>query len=258
MQIHPTALVHPGACLGTEVSVGPYAVIGEHVKIGDGCRIGSHVVMEGPVEIGPGNTFYSFGAVGFPPQDLKYKGEATLLVIGRNNVFREFVTLNRGTAGGGGRTVIGDYNFFMANVHVAHDCRVGSHIIMGNAATLAGHVTVGDHASIGAYSGIHQFCKVGTHGFVGGYSVITKDVLPYSKTVSSRNTGNYGVNSIGLERKGFSRESIATIQAAFRVLLKSKLNITQALTLLKEKFADKLEIQPLIEFIETSERGVIR
>jgi UDP-N-acetylglucosamine acyltransferase len=258
MQIHPTALIHPGASLGAEVSVGPYAVIGENVKIGDGCRIGSHVVMEGPAEIGPDNIFYSFGAIGFPPQDLKYKGEATRLVIGRENVFREFVTLNRGTLGGGGRTVIGDHNFFMASVHVAHDCRVGSHIILGNAATLAGHVTVADHACIGAYSGVHQFCKVGTHGFVGGYSVITKDVLPYSKTVSPRNAGNYGVNSIGLERKGFSPEAIATIQAAYRLLLKSKLNISQALTELKEKFADKPEIQPLIEFIESSQRGVIR
>jgi UDP-N-acetylglucosamine acyltransferase len=166
--------------------------------------------------------------------------------------------VHRGTAQGGGRTVIGNHNFIMAYSHIAHDCILGNHIILANAATLAGHVFIADHATIGAFSGIHQFCKVGYHGFVGGYSVITKDVLPYSKTVSPREAGNYGVNTIGLERKGFSPESMTKIRAAFRVIQQSKLNTTQALVALKERFADDRDVRPIIEFIESSERGVIR
>lgn len=258
MEIHPTAIISPGARLGPGVSVGPYSVIGNKVALGEGCRVASHVVIEGPTEIGPYCEFYSFGSIGFPPQDLKFKGEETGLIVGHHNVFREYVTVNRGTAQGNGRTVIGDHNFIMVYAHIAHDCLLGSHIIMANAATLAGHVTIADYATVGAYSGVHQFCKVGVHGFVGGYSVITKDVLPYSKTVSARNAGNYGVNVIGLERRGFTAESIANIQAAYRLLLKSKLNTTQALAALKEKFPHVPEVQPLIEFIETSERGIIK
>jgi UDP-N-acetylglucosamine acyltransferase len=215
-------------------------------------------VIEGTTEIGPHCEIFPFCSIGFPPQDLKYKGETTRLTIGHHNVFREYVTINRGTILGGGHTKIENHNYCMANVHIAHDCQLGSHIIMGNAATLAGHVTIADHASIGAYSGVHQFCKIGAYGFVGGYSVVTKDVLPYSKTVSARNTGNYGVNAIGLERIGFSKQSIGIIQEAFRFLLKSKLNTSQALALLKEKYQAFPEIQILIEFIEQSERGVIK
>jgi UDP-N-acetylglucosamine acyltransferase len=258
MEIHPTAIVGRGAVLGEGTTVGPYAVIGDRVVLGAECRVGSHVVIEGPVEIGDRCTFYSFSSIGFPPQDLKYKGEDTVVVIGHDNVFREYVTVNRGTALGHGRTVIGNQNFIMAYSHIAHDCVLGDHIILANAATLAGHVTIEDHATIGAFSGVHQFCTVGTYGFVGGYSVITKDVLPYSKTVSARDARNYGVNVIGLERKGLSPESIQTIRLAFRVMLQSHLNTSQALEVLKEKFSNCPEVDVIVRFIERSQRGVIK
>lgn len=258
MGIHPSAVVSPEASLAADVSVGAYSIIGEHVVLGAGCRVDEHVVIQGPTRIGQRCRFFPFGSIGFPPQDLKYKGEPTELIVGDDNIFREYVTVHRGTAQGGGRTVIGNNNFVMAYSHIAHDCILGDHIILANAATLAGHVTISDHATIGAFSGVHQFCKVGFHGFVGGYSVITKDVLPYSKTVSPREAGNYGVNTIGLERKGFSPESIKNIRAAFRVLQQSKLNTAQALAALKEQFPGDPNVQPIIEFIETSERGVIK
>lgn len=258
MGIHPSAVVSPEASLAADVSVGAYSIIGEHVVLGAGCRVDEHVVIQGPTRIGQRCRFFPFGSIGFPPQDLKYKGEPTELIVGDDNIFREYVTVHRGTAQGGGRTVIGNHNFVMAYSHIAHDCILGDYIILANAATLAGHVTIFDHATIGAFSGVHQFCKVGFHGFVGGYSVITKDVLPYSKTVSPRGAGNYGVNTIGLERQGFSPESIKTIRAAFRVLQQSKLNTTQALAALKEQYPGDPNVQPIIEFIETSERGVIK
>jgi UDP-N-acetylglucosamine acyltransferase len=258
MGIHHSAIISPEASLAQDVSVGAYSVIGEHVVLGAGCRVDDHVVIQGPTRIGQRCRFFPFGSIGFPPQDLKYKGEPTELIIGDDNIFREYVTVHRGTEQGGGRTVIGNHNFVMAYSHIAHDCILGDHVILANAATLAGHVTIADHATIGAFSGVHQFCKVGFHGFVGGYSVITKDVLPYSKTVSPREAGNYGVNTIGLERKGFSPESIKNIRAAFRVLQQSKMNTAQALAALKEKFSGDTDVQPIIRFIEQSERGVIK
>jgi UDP-N-acetylglucosamine acyltransferase len=258
MDIHPTAVINAGAALGEEVSVGAYSFIGDRVTLGKGCRIASHVVIAGPTWVGANCQFYPFCSIGFPPQDLKYKGEDTGLIIGDHNIFREYATVNRGTVQGGGRTVIGHHNFIMAYSHIAHDCILGNHIILANAATLAGHVVIEDHATIGAFSGVHQFCKVGVHGFVGGYSVITKDVLPYSKTVSTREAKNYGVNTIGLERKGFSPESIERIRAAYRIILQSKLNTSQALALLEEKFSNEPEIRVLIDFIEKSERGIIK
>ena len=258
MGIHSSAIISPEASLAADVSVGAYSVIGQHVVLGAGCRVEEHVVIQGPTRIGQRCRFFPFGSIGFPPQDLKYKGEPTELIVGDDNIFREYVTVHRGTAQGGGRTVIGNHNFVMAYSHIAHDCILGNHIILANAATLAGHVTISDHATIGAFSGVHQFCKVGFHGFVGGYSVITKDVLPYSKTVSPREAGNYGVNTIGLDRKGFSPESIQNIRAAFRVLQQSKLNTAQALAALKEQFLGDPDVQPIIEFIENSERGVIK
>ncbi|HEX4998472.1 MAG TPA: acyl-ACP--UDP-N-acetylglucosamine O-acyltransferase, partial [Terriglobia bacterium] len=224
--IHSTAIVSPEARLGRDVFVGPYSVIGDRVTIGDRCHIDAHAVLEGPALIGPDNRFFPFTVIGAQPQDLKFHGEETLLTIGANNVFREYVNVHRGTAGGGGHTRIGDGNLFMVGAHVAHDCVVGSHIIMANAATLAGHVVIEDYATIGAYSGVHQYCRVGAHGYVGGYSVITKDVLPYSRTVTARDARAYGVNTIGLERRGFSKEQIQNIQKAFRLLLQSKLNTT--------------------------------
>jgi len=258
MEVHPTAIVSPAAELGEGVTVGPYSIIGDHVTMGQGCRVESHVVIQGRTRIGNHCQFFPYSSIGLPPQDLKYKREDTELVIGDYNVFREYVTVNRGTVQGGGRTFIGNHNFFMVYGHVAHDCILGNHIIMANAATLAGHVIIEDYATIGAFSGIHQFCRVGVHGFVGGYSVITKDVLPYSKTVSARDARNYGVNTIGLERRGFSAESIRSIRAAFRVVLQSKLNTSQALSVLRERFADQPSVQVLIDFIEKSQRGIIK
>ena len=255
--IHPTAIVSPEAELGSDVSIGPYCRIGCRVKIGNGCRFESHVVVEGPTTIGDDNQFYPFGTIGLPPQDLKFKGEETFLAIGDHNVFREYVNINRGTKGGGRCTRIGDHNFLMAYVHIGHDSQIGNHIIMANAATLAGHVTIEDHATVGAFSGVHQFCRVGTHGYVGGYSVVTKDVLPYSKTVSERNTQSYGPNVIGLERKGFSPEQIQNIKAAFRLLLQSKLNTAQAVETIK-KTLKSAEVQTILDFIESSTRGVIK
>ena len=213
--------------------------------------------MEGPTTIGEDNQFYPFGTIGLQPQDLKFKGEETFLSIGNHNVFREYVNIHRGTKGGGAHTRIGDHNFLMAYVHVGHDSIIGSHTILANAATLAGHVTIEDHATVGAFSGVHQFCRVGTYGYVGGYSVVTKDVLPYSKTVSERNTHSYGPNVLGLERKGFSAEQIQNIRAAFRLLLQSKLNTSQAVEAIKAKMHSP-EVDVLLQFIETAERGVIK
>jgi UDP-N-acetylglucosamine acyltransferase len=256
--VHPTAIVSPEASVASDVQIGAYSIVGEQVALGEGSRVGEHVVIQGPTRIGKHCRFFPFGSIGLPPQDLKYKGEPTELIIGDDNVFREYVTVNRGTRQGGGRTIIGNHNFIMAYSHIAHDCVLGDHVLLGNAATLAGHVTIADYAWIGAFSGVHQFCKVGLHGFVGGYSVITKDVLPYSKTVSAREAGNYGVNTLGLQRKGFSQEVIRKIRAAFRILLQSKVNTTQALAALKEKFSNDPDVQPIIDFIENSERGIIK
>ncbi len=258
MSIHPTAVVSSNASLGDEVSIGPYAILEDDVVLGDGCRVDAHAVIQGPTQIGVHCHFFPFCSIGFPPQDLKYQGERTELVIGNHNTFREYVTVNRGTAGGGGRTSIGHHNFIMAYSHIAHDCRLGDHVVLANAATLAGHVTIGNHATVGAFSGVHQFCRVGIYGFVGGYSVITKDVLPYSKTVSVREAKNYGVNVIGLERRGFSADSVRTIRAAYRVLLQSGLNTSQALDQLRENLADHPEVRAMIDFIETSDRGIIK
>lgn len=255
--IHATAIVSPAAEVGSDVFIGPFCRIGEKVKIGDRCRFDSHVVIEGPTTVGTDNRFYPFCVIGVPPQDLKYKGEDTFLTIGSHNVFREYVNVHRGTHGGGRHTRIGDHNFLMVAAHVAHDCIIGDHVLMANAATLAGHVVIEDHASIGAYSGVHQFCRVGTHGYVGGYSVITKDVLPYSKTVSERNTQAYGVNTIGLERKGFTTDQIRNITAAFRQLLRSKLNTGQAVESIRQEPVSP-EVKIILDFIESSDRGIIK
>ncbi len=255
--IHPSAIVSSEAEIGANVHIGPYCRVERRVRIGDDCRLESHIVVEGPATIGNNNQFYPFGTIGLQPQDLKFAGEETSLMIGDHNVFREYVNVHRGTKGGGGCTRIGSHNFLMAYAHVGHDSVIGNHIIMANAATLAGHVVIEDHATIGAFSGVHQFCRVGTHGYVGGYSVITKDVLPYSKTVSERSTQSYGPNVIGLERKGFSPEQIANIKAAFRLLLQSKLNTTQAVEAIRSKL-ESVEVQTIVDFIESSSRGVIK
>ena len=255
--IHPTAIISPEAKLGANVSIGPFCRIGERVTLGDRCVLDSHVVLEGPAEIGSDNRFFPFCVIGVQPQDLKFHGEETFLTIGSHNVFREYVNVHRGTSGGGAHTTVGDHNFLMVAAHIAHDCHVGNHIILANAATLAGHVTIEDYATIGAYSGVHQFCKVGTHAYVGGYSVVTKDVLPYSKTVSERNTHAFGVNAIGLERKGFTADQIQNIKAAFRLLLQSKMNTSQALAAIREKLKGS-EVDVIVKFIESSDRGIVK
>jgi UDP-N-acetylglucosamine acyltransferase len=252
--IDPTAIVHPGAELGAGTVVGPHAIIGEFVRIGRDCRVGASSVVDGWTEIGDGNQIFPLASIGLIPQDLKFRGEHTRLVIGHRNVFREFVTIHRGTAGGGGLTEIGDDNVIMAYAHVAHDCHVGNHTIFGNAATLGGHVTVEDYATISAASGVHQFCRVGKHAFIGGYSVVTKDALPYAKTVGNR-ARIYGLNTIGLERRKFSKDAINKLRRAFRYLLHS--NTSRALAQIdRDPTLHCEEVQYLIDFIRTSSRGV--
>lgn len=253
-----SAVIHPEAVLAADVEVGPYAVIGAHVTIGAGTVIGPHVRIEGPTVIGERNHFVGQSSIGTAPQDLKFRGERTELHIGNDNVFREFVTVNRGTVGGGAITTIGSNNFFMAYAHVAHDGHVGSNTIFANNATLAGHVEVGDFATIGAFSAVHQFCRVGDHAFIGGGSICTQDVLPYVKTVGNRPAKTYGINSIGLERKGFSKETIEALQRAYRILTRSKLSLQQALEKIETDLGYVAEARSFVEFIRTAKRGIIR
>ena len=255
-EVDPSARVAPGAVLGPGVKVGPYCLVGPEVRLGRGTVLDSHVVMDGDTTVGEANRFYPFASIGLAPQDLKYRGEASRVVIGDRNVFREFVTVHRGTQGGGNLTRIGSDNLFMTEVHVAHDSLVGDHTIFANAATLAGHVEVGDWVTIGAFSGIHQFCRVGVHAFIGGYSVVTKDVLPYSKTVGNR-ACIYGVNTIGLIRRGFPREAMDAIRRAYRVLLQSRLNTSAAVARLEAEGPDTPEVRQILDFIRSSKRGVI-
>jgi UDP-N-acetylglucosamine acyltransferase len=257
-EIDPTAIVRSGAQIGAGTVIGPHATIGEHVRIGPNCRVGASAIVDGWTEIGEGTEIYPFASIGLIPQDLKFRGEQTRLVIGRRNIFREFVTIHRGTAGGGGVTRIGDRNVFMAYVHVAHDCRVGNDTIFGNMATLGGHVAVEDFANVSAGSGVHQFCRVGQHAFIGGYSVITKDALPYAKTVGSRPARTYGVNTIGLTRRRFPPDVISKLKRTFRYLLQSKLNTTSALhEIERDRSLTCPEVQDLLDFIRTSQRGVV-
>jgi UDP-N-acetylglucosamine acyltransferase len=254
VRAEPSAIVHPGAQIGAGTVIGPFAVIGEHVRIGKNCRIGASTVIEGDTQIGDGNEIFPFASIGLIPQDLKFRGEPTKLVIGDRNVFREFVTVHRGTAGGGGLTEVGDDNVFMAYAHVAHDCHVRNHTIFGNAATLGGHVTVEDFATISAFSGVHQFCRVGRHAFIGGFSVVTKDALPYAKTVGNR-ARIYGLNTIGLVRRGFSPDAVAKLRRAFRYLLHS--NTSRAIVQIERDPSLRTEeVQYLVDFIRTSSRGV--
>ena len=256
--IHPTAIVEPGAVVGEGTTIEPFARIGPNVRIGANCRIGQASVVDGWTEVGDDTEIYPFASIGLAPQDLKYQGEPTRLVIGQRNIFREFVTINRGTRGGGGVTSIGDRNVFMAYVHVAHDCHVGNDVIFGPHATLGGHVHVEDYANISAGSAVHQFCRVGAYGFIGGYSVVTKDALPYARTVGSRPARIFGANTIGLMRRGVSNDVIEKLKRSFRYLLQSKLNTTKALQQIqRDKTLACDQVQHLVEFIRTSQRGVI-
>ncbi|HEV7242140.1 MAG TPA: acyl-ACP--UDP-N-acetylglucosamine O-acyltransferase [Thermoanaerobaculia bacterium] len=256
--IAETAVISSDATLAPDVSVGPYAVIGSHVTIGAGSVIGPHLRIEGPATIGERNRFFGQASIGTEPQDLKFRGERTELRIGNDNVFREFVTINRGTVGGGGITTIGSNNFFMAYSHVAHDCHIGDGTIFANNATLAGHVEVGDFSTIGAFSAVHQFCRVGDHAFIGGGSICTQDVLPFVKTVGNRPAKTYGVNTIGLERKGFTKETIEALQRAYRILTRSKLLLQDALDKIEAELGFHAEVRYFAEFARESKRGVIR
>ncbi len=256
--IAETAIISSDATLAPDVVVGPYAVIGPHVEIGAGTVIGPHMRIEGPTVIGERNRFSGQASIGTDPQDLKFKGERTELRIGNDNVFREFVTINRGTTGGGAITTIGSGNFFMAYAHVAHDCHIGSNTIFANNATLAGHVEVGDFTTIGAFSAVHQYCRVGDHAFIGGGSICTQDVLPFVKTVGNRPAKTYGINHIGLERKGFQKETIEALQRAYRILVRSKLRLQEALDRIETELSFHSEVRYLVEFVRSSQRGVIR
>ncbi len=256
--IHPTANVDPSAVIGAGSSIGPNATIGPHVRLGRRCKVGSGAIVDGLTELGDDNEVFPLASIGLRPQDLKYAGEPTRLVIGQKNVFREFVTVHRGTVGGGGLTSIGDRNVFMAYAHVAHDCHVADDTIFGNAATLGGHVTVQSCATISAFSAVHQFCRIGRHAFIGGFSVITKDALPYAKTVGNRPARNYGLNTIGLVRRRIPADAIAKLKQAYRYLLTSKLNTTRALAEIERdaKLACP-EVGHLVDFIRSSQRGVV-
>jgi len=257
--VHQSAIVSPTATLAPGVEIGPYCVIGDQVCIGEGTRIGPHTVIERNTTIGRGNRISGQSSIGAPPQDLKYKGEETWVEIGDNNTIREFVTINRGTAGGHRKTIVGNDILLMTGVHIAHDCRIGDHVIMANAATLAGHVDVDEYSSVGAFVGVHQFCRIGVHAFIGGYSVLTRDALPFVKTVGDRNEAKtYDINSLGLQRRGFSAERIDALKKAYRILFRKGLLTKDAIEQVRLEKLETEDVAVLIKFIETSERGFVR
>jgi UDP-N-acetylglucosamine acyltransferase len=255
--IHETAIVSPQAKIGDDCYIGAFSTVADEVELGNSVKLESHVVVAGKTSIGDQTHVYPFVSIGLAPQDLKYQGEATETRIGKRNHIREFVTIHRGTANGGGLTEIGNDNLLMAQAHVAHDCHIGNEVIMANAATLAGHVTIYDRANIGAYSGVHQFCRIGIEAFVGGYSVIVKDALPFA--ISQGNHAKcYGLNRVGLRRRGYSKETIEKLHHAYHLLLSAKLNTTQAVEKIKREVSDCAEVDLLVNFIETSQRGVVK
>ena len=260
MAIHATAIIAEGAVVPKSCDIGPYCTVGEKVRLGERCRLVSHVVLEGDTRMGDDNVVFPFTTIGMVPQDLKFTGESTRVEIGDRNTIRENCTIHKGTPQGGGVTRIGNDNLLMAYCHVAHDCTVGDHNIFANAATLAGHVTVGDHAHLAALAPVHQFCRIGSYAFIGGHTVVTQDVLPFSRTSAVREAHAFGVNSVGLERKGFSKESVRHLQRAYRLLLNSGLNTSQALDKIREANAEEADenVGKLIEFIASSQRGVIK
>lgn len=255
--IHPTAIIHEKAEIGEDCYIGAFSTIGENVSLGDKVRLDSHVVVDGKTSIGDETRVFPFVSIGKAPQDLKYEGEETAVEIGKRNQIREFVTIHRGTVGGGGLTKIGDDNLLMAQAHVAHDCQLGNEIIMANAATLAGHVEIADKANVGAYSGVHQFCRIGREAFIGGYSVVVKDAMPFA-IIQGNHAKCYGLNKVGMQRRGYSSEVIKNLKHAFHLLLSAKLNTTQALEKIKEEIPDCAEVDLLIDFIESSKRGVVK
>ncbi|CAN5585619.1 acyl-ACP--UDP-N-acetylglucosamine O-acyltransferase [soil metagenome] len=255
--IHETAIVSPQAEIGEDCYIGAFSTVGDEVVLGNRVRLESHVVVDGKTEIGDDTRVYPFVSIGLAPQDLKYAGEPTAVEIGKRNHIREFVTVHRGTSGGGGLTRIGDDNLLMAQAHIAHDCLLGNEIIMANAATLAGHVEIADRANIGAYSGVHQFCRIGLEAFVGGYSVVVKDAMPYA-VIQGNHAKCYGLNRVGMNRRGYAKETIEKLHSAFHLLLSAKLNTTQAVQKIRAEISDCKEVDLLVEFIEASKRGVVK
>lgn len=251
-------MVSPGAKLGAGVEVGAFAVVGADVELGEGCVVHPHAVIQGPSKFGVRNVFHPFCVIGGDPQDYTFRGEHVELVAGDDNIFREHVTVSRGTKKGGGTTRLGDGNFFLSYSHVGHDCQVGSHTLFVNGATLAGHVTVQDYVTLGAFSPVHQFCRLGRYAYIGACTVITQDVPPFSLIVTERETKCFGTNTIGLERKGFSAERIQILQRAFKLLVRSKKNTTQALEEMRKSFAGSEDVRELIAFVETAERGIVK
>jgi UDP-N-acetylglucosamine acyltransferase len=258
MKAHPTAIIDSQAKIACSVTVGPYSVIGGSVELGEDCEVMSHVVLGGPTKMGKGNRIFPYASIGLDPQDMKYQGEQTSLEVGDENIFREFVTVHRGTAEGGGLTSIGSHNLLMAYVHIAHDCRLGDHVIMANGASLAGHIEIGSHATVGPFCGIHQFTRIGAYSFLGAYTVVNQDILPYSRTTAPRPTEVLGVNRLGLERRGLSKEDVAELDKAFRLLCRSKLNTSQALEAVEAQGLHSEHVKALVEFIRSSERGVAK
>ena len=258
MPIHPSAIVDASAQIAESAEIGPFCVIGAGVNIGAGTRLMAHVYVEGETTIGSDNLFYPYSSVGVASQDLKYRGEPAQTKIGDRNKIREFVTIHRGTEGGGLVTTIGSDNLLMAYTHVAHDALIGNHTVFANGVTLAGHVTIGDWAVIGAFTGVHQFCRVGRHAMIGGYSVVTQDVLPFSTTVSTREIKVFGANKTGLERRGFAPETIEPLQNALRILTRSGLNTSQAVERIREEVPATEELEELLEFLNSSTRGFIK
>jgi len=261
VSIHPSAVIAAGAVVPESCTVGPFCIIGPEVTLGEDCALISHVVLDGRTQLGARSTIYPFTSVGIAPQDLKYHGEPTETIIGDDNTIRECVTISRGTVKGGGLTRIGANNLIMAYAHIGHDSQVGSHCILANAATLAGHVTIEDYATVGAFSPVHQFCTVGAHAYIGGGTIVTQDVLPYSLTSARRENKAFGINKVGLARRGFSPERLQLLQKAYRLLLAAKLNTSTAVEKMKELDGpkDALEdVANLIAFIERSERGVVK
>ena len=255
--IHGSAIVGLNAKIGDGCHIGPFCSIGDGVTLGENVRLESHVVVDGITSIGDGTHVFPFVSIGLAPQDLKYAGEPTSTEIGKNNHIREFVTVHRGTVGGGGVTRIGDGNLLMAQAHVAHDCQLGNEIIMANAATLAGHVEIADKASVGAYSGVHQFCRVGYEAFIGGYSVVVKDAMPYA-IIQGNHAKCYGLNRLGVKRRGYSKDTIEKLNHAFHLLLSSKLNTSQAVERIRTEISGSPEVDLLTKFIESSKRGVVK
>lgn len=258
MAIHPTAIIDPSARIPASCTIGPHCVVGAGVEMGEDCELISHVALHGPTRMGRGNRIFPFSAIGIEPQDISYRGEPTRLELGDRNTIRECVTINRGTVKGGGVTRLGSDILIMAYTHIGHDCQIADHAMLVNGATLAGHVTVEEWAVVGAMCPVHQFVRIGAHSYIGGGTTITQDVLPFSKTSAARQNRAYGLNSVGLERRGFSAERIRKLHHAYKVLLVSKLNTSQALERLKAEPERGEDTDLLIRFIESSERGVIK